>query len=266
MKLIDVQGVSKVYPQGGAWERKKHVHALKDVSLSIDVGECLTVVGPSGSGKSTLGRLVLGLETPQAGRISYKGKAYSELKGEAWREARRNIQVVFQNSHGAVNPRFTAEEIVAEPLTYFTELKGSALSEQVAAALGKVGLNPECMGKLPHQFSGGELQRICIARALALSPELVVLDEAVSSLDVLNQSLVLDLLMKIRRETGMAFLFITHDLRIVGKLADSVAIIDKGRLVCYAKDLRQPDEMATLQQNPVFQTLAQAIFPSMPHP
>lgn len=263
MTLIRLNGVSKTYKQGGLWSSRRQVHALRDVSLSIEPGQCLAVVGASGSGKSTLGRLVLGLELPDAGDVAYKGVALSRLDADQKIQMRRNVQVVFQNSYGAVDPRFNAREIVAEPLRNYGGLKGAALTGRVVELLESVGLSSIALEKLPHQFSGGELQRICIARALALSPELVVLDEAVSSLDVLNQSRILDLLVRIRQNTKTAFLFITHDLRIVGKMADAVAIMEAGCLAFYSDNIRQPDALDAMFKNSVFQTLAQSIFPPM---
>ena len=237
MTIIRLENVSKTYRQGGLWGKKREVRAVDGISLNIAPGQCLAVVGPSGSGKSTLGRLALGLERPDSGTVLYKGKALTSLRGEEKRAARRNVQVVFQNSQGAVNPRFTAKDIIGEPLTNFEQLRGRKLSERVAGLLEKVGLSESDMEKLPHQFSGGELQRICLARALAPEPELVVLDEAVSSLDMLNQARVLELIAGIKKDTGTAFLFISHDLRVVCEVADSLAVIDRGKLAGYADDM-----------------------------
>lgn len=264
MELIKLSQVSKTYRQGGLWSGHSTVKALDQISLTLNAGQCLMVVGPSGSGKSTLGRLILGLESPDTGSILYKGTPWQQLKDGALHQARRNIQVVFQNSYAAVDPRFTALDIIAEPLRNYTALKGELLTTRVVELLEKVGLQSDALSKGPHQFSGGELQRICIARALALEPEIIVLDEAVSSLDVLNQGNILKLLAQIKKETKTAFLFITHDLRLVGKLADAIAIMEQGKLVFYAPDIRQTGVIEEMKNNPAFKTLAQAIFPPLP--
>lgn len=257
MNIVELIAVGKTYRQGGAWTGRRVVRAVDNVSLSIRAGRCLALVGPSGSGKSTLGRLVLGLEKPDSGQVLYKGKPLAGLRGAEKRQARRNIQVVFQNSQGAVNPRFIAKDIVGEPLVNFDKLTGDALRGRVAELLEMVGLDPGDMDKYPHQFSGGELQRICLARALAPSPELVVLDEAVSSLDMLNQSLVLEVLARIGKDSGAAFLFITHDLRVVCQAADAVAVMERGRLAGYSDSL---DGLA----GEAFLTLARSVLPARP--
>ena len=264
MELMKLNDVSKTYSQGGLWSGRANIQALNHVSLNLNAGECLMLVGASGSGKSTLGRLVLGLEMPDAGTITYKGTTWKNLKDTDCPLFRRNVQAVFQNSHAAVNPRFTAYDIIAEPLRNFIGLKDEALTTRVIELLEKVGLTSEALPKLPHQFSGGELQRICIARALALNPEIIVLDEAVSSLDVINQGRILQLLAHIRQETQTAFLFITHDLRLVGKFADAIAIMQQGQLAYYAPNIHQPEVIEEMQNHPAFKTLAQAIFPPLP--
>lgn len=269
--LLELRAVGKVYRQGGAWAGPRggrHIRALEGVSLDIAPGRCLAVAGPSGSGKSTLGRLVLGLEKPSSGSVLYKGVPYGSLNRAKRQEARRACQVVFQNSLGAVNPRFPVLEIIGEPLRYFDGLSGAKLADRAAELLQRVGLEAEgergLLHRLPHQLSGGELQRVCLARALAPQPELIVLDEAVSSLDLLSQSLVLGLLDEIKRRSGTAFLFITHDLRVVGKMADALALIREGRLAGYAADLADPAELARLNDKPAFRELAEAVLPALP--
>ena len=260
MNLIELVDVVKTYRQGGAWEKRRRVRAVDGVSLSVEAGKCLALVGASGSGKSTLGRLVLGLESPDAGRVLYKGRAIRELSGRERREARRNIQVVFQNSHGAVNPRFSARSVIGEPLGNFDGLRGKALTERVGELLALVGLDPADMHKLPHQFSGGELQRICLARALAPNPELVVLDEAVSSLDMVNQSRVLHLVGRVGRETGTAFLFISHDLRAVCAVADAIAVMEAGKLAGPVHGFGVKEGCVA----PAFRILAESVLPALP--
>ncbi len=232
--LLEVRNVRKHYRRGGLFGRRDGVDAVAGVSFRLEAGRCLALAGPSGSGKSTLARMVLGLEMPDAGEVLFRGQPVAARTG---RDARRAVQAVFQNSLGAVNPRFSAKDIIAEPLRNFFELRGTALTARVGDLMAEVGLDPESMGKYPHQFSGGELQRICIARALAPGPDLLVLDEAVSSLDMLNQARIIDLLARVRRDRTTAYLFITHDMRVVAAVADSLAVMDRGRICHYTDDL-----------------------------
>ncbi|MCD8349057.1 MAG: dipeptide/oligopeptide/nickel ABC transporter ATP-binding protein [Planctomycetaceae bacterium] len=263
MSIVSVSNVSKVYRQAGLWHRGRTVRAVDGVSLDIAEGQCLALVGASGSGKSTLGRIVLGLERPDGGSVSYRGRDLWSLSGDEAARARRDVQVVFQNSHGAVNPRFSACDIVGEPLMNFDSLRGRALRDRVADLLAQVGVDPSEMDKLPHQFSGGELQRICLARALAPKPGLIVLDEAVSSLDMLNQARILRLLETVKRETGTAYLFISHDLRVVCRLADSLAVMEAGTLAARLDDIAslQPNDAASI---PALRKLADALLPAEP--
>lgn len=264
MPLVSLCEVRKTYRRGGMFGRGTETPAVAGVSLELERGRCLAIVGPSGSGKSTLSRLVLGLERPDRGSVLYKGEVLHSLRGDKARDARRNIQVVFQNSHGAVNPRFTVKDILAEPLRNFLNLRDRELTDAARDLLASVGLSSEMLEKLPHQCSGGELQRVCIARALAPEPEVIVLDEAVSSLDMLSQSLVLDLLMRIREESGTAFLFISHDLRVVRAIADGIAVMREGQLAAYAPDIADPEEAARLFATPAMRELADAVLPKSP--
>jgi nickel transport system ATP-binding protein len=242
---------------------RNQVRVLNGLDLKVEQGGCLGLLGASGCGKSTAGRLILGLETPDNGAVLYKGRDLRELKGGEKSEFRRNSQVVFQNSHGAVNPRFRAWKIIGEPIMNFEKISGSELRERAAMLLKKVGLSEADLEKLPHQFSGGELQRVCIARALALSPEFILLDEAVSALDMLNQSLVLDLVMELKRTTGTTFLFISHDMRVLLKVSDSIAVMDGGRVCLYVRDLSELESTEALR-DPAFSALARAVLPAEP--
>ncbi len=264
MPLLKLTDVSKTYPQGGLWRRRKSVQALACIELELERGRCLAVIGPSGSGKSTLGRLVLGLDRPDSGSILYRGKPLPTAKDKTFRAFRRNVQAVFQNSHDAVNPRFPVLEIIGEPLRYLEDRRGKALVDKVAGLLAKVGLPSDVLYKLPHRLSGGELQRVCLARALAPQPELIVLDEAVSSLDMLNQGLVLDLLLGIKKEYDTAFLFISHDLKVVGRIADSIAVIENGQMTGYARDMSDPAQASQLLATVGIRRLAAAVLPSCP--
>ncbi|MCC8108983.1 MAG: dipeptide/oligopeptide/nickel ABC transporter ATP-binding protein [Planctomycetes bacterium] len=232
--LLEVRSVRKHYRRGSLFGRRDGVDAVGGVSFRLEAGRCLALAGPSGSGKSTLARLVLGLETPDSGEVLFRGQPVAARTGPY---ARRAVQAVFQNSLGAVNPRFSAKDIIAEPLRNFFHLRGPALTERVGDLMAEVGLDPAMMNKYPHQWSGGELQRLCIARALAPGPDLLVLDEAVSSLDMLNQARIIELLTRLRRDRKTAYLFITHDMRVVAAVADSLAVMDQGKICYYADDL-----------------------------
>ncbi|MDD5515346.1 MAG: ATP-binding cassette domain-containing protein [Thermovirgaceae bacterium] len=265
MNLIEMRKVRKSYRQGGFLGSRTSVDVLRGVDLEIPPGRCLGLLGTSGCGKSTAGRLILGLEKPDGGGVYYKGHNIQTLNSEDKRRFRRNSQVVFQNSHGSVNPRFKAWTIVCEPLTYFGKTRKTEQREKAAMLLKTVGLSERDLDKLPHQFSGGELQRVCIARALALDPDFIVFDEAVSSLDMYNQSLVLELLSSLKKETGMTSLFISHDLRVLLKISDSLAIMDKGRISSLVKDPSDL-EFSGGMFDPAFQELARSVLPSEPVP
>ncbi|MBT8339167.1 MAG: ATP-binding cassette domain-containing protein [Desulfatitalea sp.] len=243
MDLLKFDGIHKSYTRGGMFgDRQRHA-VLKGVHLSIAPGSCIGLLGRSGSGKSTLGRIALGIEAPDAGTVLYDGAAIDQMPAARFRDFRRNNQVVFQNSLGSVNPRFTAGQIVAEPLKNFKSSTAAALKEKINDLLTQVGLRREDADKYPHQFSGGELQRVCIARAIALNPRLIVLDEAVSSLDMVVQSRIIDLLMALRDAAGIAYLFISHDLRVLAKIADRLAVLHDGRIV-EDVDLTEPRQQA----------------------
>lgn len=231
MSVISVENVSKSFRQGGIFGKRTPLKVLGGVHLTLGQGECLGLVGRSGCGKSTLGRLILGLERPDAGTVRFKGREIHTLKGEEWRDFRRNVQVVFQNFIGAVNPRMSAGDIIAEPLRNFECLRKNTLRTRVGELLELVGLTHQDAGKRPAQFSGGQLQRVCIARAMALEPEVLVLDESVSSLDMLVQAQILDLLASLGREKRTSCLFISHDLRVVSKACSRVAVLRNGRIV-----------------------------------
>jgi len=263
MSLIELVGIRKSYRQGGILGGRRSVEVLRGVDLAIEPGRCLGLLGVSGCGKSTTGRLILGLEEPDAGAVLYKGRNLRGLNRQEKSLFRRNSQVVFQNSHGAVNPRFRAWSIVTEPISNFERLNEGELRKRAADLLKKVGLTEKDMDKLPHQFSGGELQRVCVARAIALNPEFIVLDEAVSSLDMLNQSLILDLLMALKGETGVTMLFISHDLRVLLKMSDALAVMDHGRISAYIHDLAKLDSSDILD-DPTFKMLAQSLLPAEP--
>ncbi|MCI0571502.1 MAG: ATP-binding cassette domain-containing protein [Myxococcaceae bacterium] len=208
------------------------VHAVSGVSLSIPTGTTLALVGESGCGKSTVGRLVLGLTRPTSGRVFLGDDEVTALSGERLRRLRRRMQMVFQDPGAALNPRMRIADAVAEGLlVHHPQLSRAERQARVAALLERVGLRPEAGQRRPGELSGGQRQRVVIARALAVEPELLVADEPTSALDVSVQAQVLNLLMELKAERGLTFLFISHDLRVVEHVADRVAVMYLGRLV-----------------------------------
>ncbi len=215
---------------GGAWfgGKRRVLHAAEEVSFSIAEGETLGLVGESGSGKSTLGNVVAGLQSPTSGSMRFRGRAMDAATRHA---ARRAIQIVFQDPFGALDPRMPVSDIIAEPLR-IQRLGGAAQRRARAAALlAQVGLPGDALNRYPHEFSGGERQRIAIARALAPAPALIVADEPLSALDVSIQSQILNLMRDVQQTHRLAYLFISHDLAVVNHLADRVAVLYLGRLV-----------------------------------
>ena len=221
--VLSVRNVRKTY---GSFE------ALKGVSFDLMPGETMAVVGESGSGKSTLARILLRLDEPDAGTAHWKGRDLFALSPAELYKLRRDLQMVFQDPTQSLNPRMTVFQLISEAWVIHPDIvpKGK-WRERVAELLVQVGLGPEHMGRYPHQFSGGQRQRIAIARALALEPQLIICDEAVSALDVSVQAQVIELLDKLRREMGIAFIFIAHDLPVVRDFADHVMVMQKGNIV-----------------------------------
>ncbi|BBB89377.1 MAG TPA: dipeptide/oligopeptide/nickel ABC transporter ATP-binding protein [Methylomusa anaerophila] len=258
--LLELRGVSKHFHGGGIFKQGRKVQAAKAVSLTLGAGECLGLVGESGSGKSTLGRIILGIERPETGEVLFQGVNLYGKDKAAVRAVRRDLQVVFQDCFSSVNPRLTAGESIAEPLKNFARLSQREERRTVGELLELVGLKAGDAAKYPHQFSGGQLQRVCIARAISLRPKLIVLDEAVSSLDVLVQTQILALLSDLREELTMSYVFISHDLAAVARLSDRLAVMSAGEIV------ERLEDMADIQclTHPVSLALLAAVLPAQP--
>ncbi|WP_065756619.1 ABC transporter ATP-binding protein [Bradyrhizobium paxllaeri] len=224
--LLEVDNLVVEYPVG-----PKIVHAVSGVSLQIARGETLGLVGESGCGKSTLGRAVLQLRRPTAGRVSFDGQDLTAMHGEALRRMRQRVQLIFQDPIASLNPRRRIGDIVAEPLVIAGVKDPEKRKQLVYEVLTAVGLDPSLVvGRLPHEFSGGQCQRICIARALVLNPEFIVCDEPVSALDVSIRAQILNLLEEMKGRFGLTLLFIAHDLAVVKAVSDRVAVMYLGRL------------------------------------
>ncbi len=231
--ILEAQGLIKNYavPKKEAWFGSDSLRALDGVSLTLGEGETLAVVGESGSGKSTLGRLLVALETPDAGSVSMGGQDLSTLGGSELRRKRRDLQMIFQDPYASLDPRWKAERIVTENLVAAEGLQGAPLAAEAVRLLEMVGLSADMLDRYPHQFSGGQRQRLAIARAVATSPKVLIADEPVSALDLELQVQILDLLKKLKADMGLSLLFITHDLKLLRGLADRVAVMQAGRIV-----------------------------------
>ena len=231
--VVVVRDLAKQYQRSSGWlvRRKLAVRAVDGVSFAIAPGETLGLVGESSCGKSTVGKAILRLLPPSAGRIELRGTDITHLREPALRPLRRRMQMIFQDPYSSLDPRQTAGQIVAEPLATHGIAHGAEKWQRVAALLQRVGIRPEQMDDLPHQFSGGQRQRIAIARALAASPDLIVCDEPVSALDVSIRAQVINLLMDLQDEFGLAYLFIAHDLAVVQHISHRVAVMYLGRIV-----------------------------------
>ena len=249
--LLQVEGLTKTYGQG----RSGKVFALADVDFSLNKGETLGIVGESGSGKTTLGRTLLRLTEPSAGRVRVDGEDIAGLSLRALKPLRRRLQIIFQDPFGALNPRHTVGKVIGEPLAVHGVGSKAERAAKVHDLLDAVGLEPDAVDRYPHEFSGGQRQRIAIARAIALEPDLVVADEPVSALDVSIQSQILNLIADLRRERGIAFLFISHDLSVVRHVSDRVAVMYFGRIV----ELAETDALFASPAHPYTVALLSAV-------
>jgi oligopeptide transport system ATP-binding protein len=261
--ILQAENLVKHYPiKAGVLRRTVgHVKALDGVSFELYTGETLGIVGESGCGKSTLARMLLRLEEPTAGKLTFDGVDVYSQKGAAMRRLRRDIQIVFQDPYTSLNPRKTVGDIVGEPFEIHTDVlpKGDR-RQRVQQLLELVGLNPEHINRYPHQFSGGQRQRIGIARGLALNPKVIICDEPVSALDVSVQAQVVNLLGELQAGLGLAYIFIAHDLSVVRHISDRVGVMYLGKIV----EIGDENQIYSRPTHPYTQALLSAV--PMPDP
>ena len=255
--LLRVEHLRKFFPiRRGVFSRVVgHVRAVDNVSFYVRKGETLGLVGESGCGKTTVGRSILRLIEPTAGSVDFDGTDLIAVKGGDLRKLRRRMQIIFQDPYSSLNPRMTVLDIVGEALAIHGIAKGKAREDRVKQLLERVGLAARYVNRYPHEFSGGQRQRIGIARALALNPDFIVCDEAVSALDVSVQAQVINLLMDLRKEFGLAYLFIAHDLSVVRHISDRIAVMYLGEIV----ETAGGDELFERPLHPYTQALLSAV-------
>ncbi|MBP9707115.1 MAG: dipeptide ABC transporter ATP-binding protein [Oligoflexales bacterium] len=258
--LLQVKNLTKFYsvPRGFLPWSKQRVYAVNGIDFDLQAGQTLGLVGESGCGKSTLGKTLLRLIEPNSGQIVFDGEDITNLSPKLMRPIRRRVQIVFQDPYSSLNPRMKVGELVAEPLMVHKLATRNQAFESAARLLSEVGLNGDALNKYPHEFSGGQRQRIGIARALSLKPQLIVADEPVSALDVSVQAQILNLFTKIKKEYGLSYLFISHDLSVVKHISDIVAVMYLGRIVEFS-------ESEVLYRNPLH-PYTKALLSSIPKP
>ena len=260
--VLEALGLKKHFPlkRGLLGRQSGVVRAVDDVSFTIERGRTLGVVGESGCGKTTTAKLVLLLEQPTAGLIRFEGRDLQTLDGGMLRDYRRSVQAVFQDPFASLNPRMRVGQIIAEPLVTNERLAAGEVAKRIARLLDLVSLPERSADLFPHEFSGGQRQRIAIARALALSPKLVVLDEPVSALDVSIRAQILNLLRDLQAQLGLSYLFIAHDLAAVAHMSHTIAVMYLGKVV----EIGEADRIATNPKHPYTQALFAAALPAHP--
>jgi len=234
MALVELRNLTKIFDLAGSsltGQRSGMLRAIDEVSLHIHQGETLGLVGESGSGKSTLGRLILRLIEPTSGTVVFDGTDISQASGEEMRRLRHDMQIIFQDPFGSLDPRFRVEDLLAEPLIVHENFSRGLRRQRVAELLRAVGMDESALRRYAHEFSGGQRQRIGIARALALKPKFIVADEPVSALDVSVGAQIVNLLQSLQREFGLTYLFISHSMPIVRYLSTRIAVMQKGKIV-----------------------------------
>ncbi|MFA5192786.1 MAG: ATP-binding cassette domain-containing protein [Verrucomicrobiia bacterium] len=258
MALLQVNHLKVYFPIMGGVIRHKvgEVKAVDDVSFTIEAGETIGLVGESGSGKTTVGRAILRLLEPTAGEVLFDGHDITHASDRELRPLRKQMQMVFQDPFGSLNPRMTIASIVGEALTiHFPEMKRPARRDRIAELLRRVGLKPEHMNRYPHEFSGGQRQRIGIARALAVEPKFIVCDEPVSALDVSVQAAIINLLQDLQEQFKLTYLFIAHDLAVVEHISDRVLVMTESKIV----EAASADEIYQRPQHAYTQKLIAAV-------
>jgi oligopeptide/dipeptide ABC transporter ATP-binding protein len=256
--IVDVSELKVHYTvRGGGWLiRARHtLRAVDGISLQIERGQTLGLVGESGCGKSTAGRTILRLERPTEGAVRFEGQDLSPLTEDEIRPFRRKMQIVFQDPVASLNPRLTIGQIISEPLSVHHLYEGKARHDRVASLLSMVELSPDFIQRYPHEFSGGQRQRIGIARAIAVEPAFIVLDEPVSALDVSIQAQILRLLSELQQRLSLSYLFIAHDLAVVGQMSDRIAVMYLGKIV----ELADRDNLYQQPHHPYTQALLSAV-------
>lgn len=256
--LLDVRDLKMYFPltRGIVLQRViGYVRAVDGISFTIDRGQTLGLVGESGSGKTTIGRTIVRLYKPTGGEMLFDNVDLATLQGEALRQIRRRVQMVFQDPYASLNPRYTIGSLIAEPMHIYKVASQSEIQDRTAELLRVVGLRPEYIDRYPHEFSGGQRQRIAVARALAINPELVIADEPVSALDVSIRAQVLNLLQNLQKEFNLTYLFISHDLSVVRHVADRIAVMYLGRIV----EMSDRDELYSAPKHPYTRALLSAV-------
>lgn len=255
--LLEVRNLVQEYVSRGPGGVKAGVvHAVSDISFTLGAGQTLGIVGETGSGKSTLARAIIQVERPKSGEVIFKGRNIIGLGRRELRKVHADVQMVYQDPFGSLNPRWRVEEVVAEPLLGHTSMSKSERRARVRELLELVGLDPDIyLRRRPHELSGGQAQRVAIARAIALNPALIICDEAISSLDVLIQAQVLNLFEKLRTELGLSYVFIAHDLATVKQVSDLVAVMHLGQLA----EIGPAEELYRAPRHPYTQALLDSI-------